>query len=242
MGFKFNGVHSDTYGLKVKNYQKPILPPVSVSFYDVPYTAGGYQFNHKLQTKDIVVSVYFQETSDANFEAKVRQLASWLYSITPKQLILDEEPSKYYNVILNGESGLEQLLYMGSAELTFTCSDPFAYKTTQDTTTWATGTNTNTISNDGTDTFPVLSFTAWATAITLKNTTTGKLLSLSGLTVGDVLSVDNSRGIITKNSKQTNANLSMDSEFFPLVSGNNQLDCGATTHNTITINYRKRYL
>ncbi len=242
MGFKFNGVHSDTFGLKVKNYMKPILPPVSVSHYSVPNKAGGIINSYRLDPRDISIFTYFVETSDATFEDKVREIADWLYATVPKQLILDEEQDVYYNAILKGDTFLEQTLFIGNGDIVFTCHDPYAYEVTQDVTSWVTGNSTANVSNEGTETYPVISFTAWASSITISNITTGKELTLSGLTVGDVLSIDNSRGTVTKNGVATNINLTLESEFFPLIAGSNTLSCVDAVHNTITITYRKRYL
>jgi predicted phage tail component-like protein len=243
MGFTFNGVTSDSIGLKVKNYKKSILPPISVISYDLPNKAGKYFMKNKLDQRSIEIEVYFSGASESDYETKVRNLASWLYTTSPKQLILSEEPDKYYMAILSEETELEQIYIHGIATLRFECLTPFAYSTTQDTVNWATGTSSITINNGGTaETYPTISFTAWDTSALFTNTTVGKKIELQGLTTGQTVVINCDTGVVTVNGTANNSYLTLDSEFFPLNVGNNTITLTSTTHNTVTFTFNKRYL
>ena len=142
--------------------------------------------------RKILLSFIIKAADTTSYMATVRQLAGWAYSPDPRKLIINNEPNMYYMAVADGETNIEQVSdTIGTVEVTFIASQPFAYDKTQQVSLPLStdGVTPTTITNGSNfDAFPVytLDFSTKATYCAIENTTTGdRLLLGAAVRVGE---------------------------------------------------------
>lgn len=122
----FNGKElSDKFIIKA--VETDVLPPVSQNKVSVLYRPGTIDLGNTLGERIINVTIMVVGDNIKDLRVLVRELAEFLYYEEDKQLILTDEPDKYYNAKISGDTRLDELLRYGETTLQFVCSDPFAY-------------------------------------------------------------------------------------------------------------------
>jgi len=146
--------------VKVGKIKNPPHPPISLVTTDIPGRAGSYYFGQNLGERTITVPLTIAADSMADFPAKKRALMSWLFYDEPKQLVLPDEPDKYYMAKVSGETDIDKLLHVGFGTITFVCPDPIAYGVAEKTANFIPGdTNPLQVVNNGDlDAYPQLHF------------------------------------------------------------------------------------
>lgn len=133
--FTFAGKDSRNYFSFINKISRPYLPPITVPSFTVPSKAGAVSLKRNdIGVREIEMQVTLLADTDADLRTKVRNLASFLYySIDQELIISDEVNRKYYARFNNSSTDLEELAYMGSGKISFTCFDPLAYSTVENT-------------------------------------------------------------------------------------------------------------
>lgn len=243
MGFTFNGVTSSSKKLYVLSISKSALPSIKINTQELPNIGGTVLLNKRYDVREITFNCLVTGTSDSDFETKIRDIAKWLNTDTPQQLILDEEPNKYYMAMVSEISEIEQTLAIGKFSIKFVCLNPYAYATSSTTVTIQNGSSSATINNDGdTTVYPTISFTSWASNITISNSSTGESIELIGLPTNKTVSIKCETGEIVVDGVVNMSYLGFNSVLFGLETGNNTISVGTTSHNTVTISFTKQYI
>ncbi|MFS8639590.1 MAG: phage tail family protein [Symbiobacteriaceae bacterium] len=126
-GFRYNGVHSSTYGMNVLAVRRGILPPITAQLLEVPGRPGGYYQGRQLGTRTIAVDVQLVARDYADLRSKVRSIAAWLQPGTePRDLVFDDEPGLTWRAVLSGSTDLDEIVAVGKGTLQFLCPDPVA--------------------------------------------------------------------------------------------------------------------
>lgn len=125
--FTFDGKHSSELIDVVTDIRRRILPPVNNRTVDIPGSHGVYDYGFNFTGLEIQIDIMLIGSDYADLRAKVRNIAAWLGQEEVKPLVFDDEPDKTYFARLSDSSELEEIIYSGSASLTFLCPDPFAY-------------------------------------------------------------------------------------------------------------------
>lgn len=126
MSFLFKGISSETYFIVEKVYRS-ILPPVENTSFDIAGKPGAYPQNTKLGIRKHDFVIRMRESNIDDLNGTIRAVASWLFSDSPGELILNKEPDKYYMAKLDGETDLEEIVRIGKGTLTFISEDPIAF-------------------------------------------------------------------------------------------------------------------
>jgi predicted phage tail component-like protein len=133
--FTFGGRDSRDYFSFLNKVKRPYLPPLTVPSFKIPGKAGAIsQKRNELGTRTIEIDVTLMGTSDADIRTKVRNLASFLVYSTEQDLIFSDELNRKYLARFDTSStNLEELAEMGEGSISFTCFDPLAYSTVENT-------------------------------------------------------------------------------------------------------------
>ncbi|MDD5502475.1 MAG: phage tail family protein [Candidatus Thermoplasmatota archaeon] len=128
IGFTYNSIHSRTYGIVAKSVNRPLLPALRPRELIIPGRHGVYDFGDNTFDKRIIeVDLKYVGTSFAELRTRARTIAAWLSGFTGmKNLIFDDEPTKYYIGKIYSTIGLQNLFTQGEATVQFEC-EPFAY-------------------------------------------------------------------------------------------------------------------
>lgn len=127
MNFSFNGIKKDYIEI-AQGEARPFFAPIEHELIQVPGMPGAYPSFQKMgiRTISIPINIYYQ--TSAELQKIKEEMADWLITDEPKELIFDDEPDRvYYAKIDNTISDLEEMIRFGRGTITFICPDPYKY-------------------------------------------------------------------------------------------------------------------
>ena len=137
-GFRFDGVHSGEMGLRVYQVTDDLLPGTRDYELEIPGRPGVWDFGADPAKRVVEIEVGLVGKDLEELRARAREVAAWLDpSRGVRQLVLDEEPDKYYMARCAGQVRLETVLPYGRVGLSFSCPDPYAYAVFDDVLTYS---------------------------------------------------------------------------------------------------------
>lgn len=241
--FTFNGIHANTYGVKVVTVDRSPLPAIDNTLLETPSRNGAYFVRNKVKQRDIQVDVKITGTSEADLRTKVRNIGAWLYSEYPQVLKFDDETDRQYLAVIDTAS-LKETLKVGEGSIKFICPTPYAEATTETSVT-LTSNGTKAFTNSGTaETYGTITvtFTGATTNFTVTHVGTGKKVQITQVfKAGDILVIDFAKGYVTLNGTNAMPTVSLDSDFYKLPKGANSLTC-TTIAGTAVLKYKNRWL
>ncbi|MDZ4452811.1 phage tail family protein [Bacillus cereus] len=122
--FSFNGVRKD-YIFILMGFNRPAWSPVERDILKVPYKAGGYLLQTNTNVRTIEVPVIIKAGSQSEMQKKKEDLADWLVTDQPCELIFDDEPDRTYMAVIDGEANIDELIFRGKGKITFVCPMPY---------------------------------------------------------------------------------------------------------------------
>ena len=135
IGFTFNGVHSDTLGIKRTSegsrFNENLLPTVQDKTVQVPGGDGMYHFGSYYTQRQFNISYAF----DALTEEQLARIKALFGDKKIHELIFDEAPYKVYQAKVTGSASIKYIpfaegatnrIYKGEGSIQFTAYDPYA--------------------------------------------------------------------------------------------------------------------
>ncbi|WMT19143.1 distal tail protein Dit [Parageobacillus toebii] len=126
MSFSFNGETRD-YLKVLRGRKRPAWASVTRGLLIVPGKPGGYLQNTAIQPRTIDVPVMIEGENIANLQKIKEDLAAWLVTDEPKELIFDDESDRTYFAIVDETLDLDELVRVGQGIIRFICPDPYKY-------------------------------------------------------------------------------------------------------------------
>ncbi|AWC29477.1 distal tail protein Dit [Bacillus cytotoxicus] len=125
LGFSFNDIRKD-YILMLVGRKRPTWAPIRRRLVRVPHRAGAYLMNTETEERRIDVPIFIKANKDIADLQKIKEdLADWLFTQEPAELIFDDEPDRTYLAVVDGELDLEELVNKGKGVITFVCPMPY---------------------------------------------------------------------------------------------------------------------
>jgi len=125
-GITFNNIPMP-YFVHVKNIKHRILPTISQNLLTVGGRAGSYDYGNTIGNREIDIDIQIITPEPNVLPAYLRILAEWLYHEDARELVLGDNPSKYYIAKLSGDTDITEDFVVGEGTLKFVCVDPFIY-------------------------------------------------------------------------------------------------------------------
>lgn len=75
----------------------------------------------------LAVEVLIESEGFANLERVKEDLAAWLITEKPEELIFENDPERIYYAVVDGSLNLDELVRIGRGIITFICPDPYKY-------------------------------------------------------------------------------------------------------------------
>lgn len=152
------GLLKATYGgveipVKITRLDRNLSPSITNNTRSIENVNGG-EFTHSTYSpKQIVMEFRISNSTARELSEFRRKMSEILYSKEPKRLIFSDEPSIYYEAIVDGEPVLEEDDMHSSGTITWLIPDGVAYSTAekQFTGVQQNGYQTITIQNNGTE-------------------------------------------------------------------------------------------
>jgi predicted phage tail component-like protein len=126
-GFVFRGKHSSEYGIVLNKYNRSILAPLNERTVQVPNRPGAHFFGKQMNMREFKLEVTITGGSEADLNAKIRDIAKWISGDEEEEIVFDKEPDVSYFGYFTGSTDLQELATIGQTTLTFQCPDPYAY-------------------------------------------------------------------------------------------------------------------
>lgn len=158
LSFTFNNVRKDYIQMLVGR-KRPSWAPVKRRLVRVPHRAGALLLNTETEERRIDVPLVIKAKKDmADLQKLKEDLADWLYTEQPAELIFDDELDRTYLALIDGSVDLDEIVNRGRGVITFVCPMPYklgktnTHKFTQE---WSTET-TSYFTNKGSVEAPAL--------------------------------------------------------------------------------------
>lgn len=122
--FVFNKKRKDF--IKVLRGQKrPVWSPIKRNLLQVPNRPGAYLFNTTTNIRTIEIPIAVFSDNLENLQKIKEDLADWLFTEEPAELIFDDERDRIYLAVVDDSLNLDELIYRGKGVITFICPMPY---------------------------------------------------------------------------------------------------------------------
>ncbi|MEK5246125.1 distal tail protein Dit [Bacillus sp. FSL R9-9530] len=131
LSFTFNNIRKDYIQMLVGR-KRPSWAPIKRNLVRVPHRPGAFFINTETEERRIDVPLVIKAKKDmADLQKLKEDLANWLVTEEPVELIFDDEIDRTYLAVIDGELDLDELVSRGKGVLTFVCPMPYKLGPTQ---------------------------------------------------------------------------------------------------------------
>ncbi|WP_234574524.1 distal tail protein Dit [Bacillus cereus] len=122
--FSFNG-KSNPNVIPLQGKKRPAWAPLERTFLEVPHYPGGRLIRTQTKMRKIIVPVSLFYESMEEAEKLKEEIANWLITDRPQELIFDDEKDRTYLAVIDESFDPQQLVNLGEGVLTFVCEMPY---------------------------------------------------------------------------------------------------------------------
>ncbi|MED2150835.1 phage tail family protein [Bacillus thuringiensis] len=125
LSFTFNKIRKD-YVQMLVGRKRPSWAPIKRRLVRVPHRAGALFLNTETEERRIDVPLVIKAKKDMADLQKVKEdLADWLYTEQPAELVFDDELDRTYLALIDGSVDLDEIVNRGKGVITFVCPMPY---------------------------------------------------------------------------------------------------------------------
>ncbi|HHQ2478021.1 TPA: distal tail protein Dit [Bacillus cereus] len=125
LSFTFNKIRKD-YVQMLVGRKRPSWAPVKRNLVRVPHHAGALFLNTETEERRIDVPLVIKAKKDMADLQKVKEdLADWLYTEQPAELVFDDELDRTYLALIDGSVDFDEIINRGKGVITFVCPMPY---------------------------------------------------------------------------------------------------------------------
>lgn len=122
--FSFNGKRNSNV-IPLQGKKRPAWAPLERTFLEVPHYPGGRLIRTQTKMRKIIVPVALFYESMEEAEKLKEEIANWLITDQPQELIFDDEKDRTYLALIDESFDPQQLVNLGEGILTFVCEMPY---------------------------------------------------------------------------------------------------------------------
>lgn len=124
-GMTFNGIRKDY--VTVLRKERPPWATVQRMIEQVPGRPGGHPTSTNVQPRQIRATLLLESDNFQELQKMKEDLADWLVTEEPKELIFDDEPDRVYYAMVGEDMIFEEIIRVGVIQVLFVCPDPHKY-------------------------------------------------------------------------------------------------------------------
>lgn len=113
--------------VRVLNIHHSILPPISQNLINIGGRAGAYDFGNTIGTREITVDIAVVAPEENVMPSMLEELSEWLIYDEAKELILGDNPYRYYLAKVTGDTNIDEQFIVGEGSITFVCTEPYIF-------------------------------------------------------------------------------------------------------------------
>ncbi|WP_283746444.1 distal tail protein Dit [Bacillus cereus] len=122
--FKFNG-QTREYMYTLMGFNRDVWAPITRNILQVKGLAGGHLLNKDVGIRKIEVPVQIKSKDQADMQKIKEDIARWLITEEPAELIFADEIDRTYMAVVDGSLNFNELVQRGKGTITFLCPMPF---------------------------------------------------------------------------------------------------------------------
>lgn len=126
MSFSFNGIRKD-YITLLTGDSFPAWAPRKPRILSIPAMPGGHLERVDIPPLSLSLPVLIEGADISDLQKVKEDLADWLVTDEPKELIRDIEPDRVYFAIIEDTFDPEEIVRFGRGTINFICPDPYKY-------------------------------------------------------------------------------------------------------------------
>lgn len=128
--FKFNNERKK-YIQIAKGWKRPTWAPLKRNFLSTPGYPGARLLNTQTEMRVLSIPIGIIVPDDADLEMLKEEIASWLITDQPVELIFDVEPNRTYLAVVDDSFDPDEFVTLGIGTLKFICPMPYKLGPTQ---------------------------------------------------------------------------------------------------------------
>ncbi|MES5967653.1 phage tail family protein [Bacillus cereus group sp. MG1] len=111
--------------IPLQGKKRPAWAPLERTFLEVPHYPGGRLIRTQTKMRKIIIPVALFYESMEEAEKLKEEIANWLITDQPQELIFDDEKDRTYLALIDESFDPQQLVNLGEGVLTFVCEMPY---------------------------------------------------------------------------------------------------------------------
>ncbi|MGE6619278.1 distal tail protein Dit [Bacillus mycoides] len=125
LSFTFNNIRKDYIQMLVGR-KRPSWAPIKRNLVRVPHRPGAFFIHTETEERRIDVPLVIKAKKDMADLQKIKEdLADWLFTEQPAELIFDDELDRTYLAFIDGSIDLDEMVNRGKGVITFVCPMPY---------------------------------------------------------------------------------------------------------------------
>lgn len=122
----FNGVKKD-YVVTLRGKRRPAWAPLERNMLYVPGRPGAYLESTNVKPRVLDIPILLESKNLIDLQKMKEDLASWLITDEPKELIFDDEPDRVYYAMVDGGLDIDEIISVGVGIVNFICPNPYKH-------------------------------------------------------------------------------------------------------------------
>ncbi|HDR7991740.1 distal tail protein Dit [Bacillus cereus] len=122
--FTFNNIRKDFVQIE-KGWKRPAWAPVKRNFLSVPGYTGARLLNTQTEMRGLSIPVGIIVTEGSDLETMKEEIAEWLITGQPAELIFDVEPNRTYLAVVEDSFDPDEFVTLGIGTIKFICPMPY---------------------------------------------------------------------------------------------------------------------
>ena len=128
--FTFNNIRKDFVQIE-KGWKRPAWAPVKRNFLSVPGYTGARLLNTQTEMRVLSIPVGIIVSEGSDLETMKEEIAEWLITDQPAELIFDVEPNRTYLAVVEDSFDPDEFVTLGIGTIKFICPMPYKLGPTQ---------------------------------------------------------------------------------------------------------------
>ncbi|HDW8003310.1 TPA: phage tail family protein [Bacillus cereus] len=122
--FTFNNIRKDFIQIE-KGWKRPTWAPVKRNFLSVPGYTGARLLNTQTEMRVLSIPVGIIVPEGSDLETMKEEIAEWLITGQPAELIFDAEPNRTYLAVVEDTFDPDEFVTLGIGTIKFICPMPY---------------------------------------------------------------------------------------------------------------------
>ena len=123
LSFTFNGIKKD-FIIAERGKRRSAFAPITRNLLKVPNMPGAYLQSSETDVRTITQPIVINGADRFEVRKLEEEIASWLVTDEPKELIFDDEPDRVYFAVIDGSLEIEDIVRFGRGRNRFYLCGP----------------------------------------------------------------------------------------------------------------------